>query len=278
MRSSNRPRRAFAAIITGAVLIAGTVFGASSATAAPALPGSMAALGDSITQGTMTCSALFSCPTNSWSTGSTTSVNSHASRLRAAGAPLAAVYNDAVISSTSAALPGQADSAIAQKAQYVTIEIGANDACTKTVAGMTPTATYAANVQTALAKLGATGTQIFVASVPNLLRMYELNKSSLSARLAWATLGVCQSLLANPSSTAAADVARRNAVQQRVSEYNAVLEQACKVTANCRFDGYAVANYAFAKSDISTRDYFHPSLAGQATLASITWPRTQWAS
>ena len=67
-------------------------------------------------------------------------------------------------------------------------------------------------------------------------------------------------------------------MQQRVNEFNAALAAACAATAKCRFDNYAVANYAFTKADISTRDYFHPSLAGQATLAAITWPTTQWAS
>ncbi|MFH8248873.1 GDSL-type esterase/lipase family protein [Microbacterium sp. B2969] len=277
MRTSTRTRRAFATMLAGAVLVAGSLLGASSATAAPALPAKMAALGDSITQGTMTCSALFSCPTNSWSTGTTASVNSHASRLRAAGATLQ-TFNDSVVSSTSAALPGQATKAVGQGAQYVTILIGANDACTKTVAGMTSTTVYQTNVQTALNTLAASGAQIFVASIPNLLRMYDLNKASLSARFAWASLQVCQSLLANPTSTAAADVDRRNQVQQRVNEYNAVLATLCGVTPNCRFDGNAIATYPFTRNDISTRDYFHPSLAGQATIAAVTWPKTQWAS
>jgi hypothetical protein len=39
-----------------------------------------------------------------------------------------------------------------------------------------------------------------------------------------------------------------------------------------------VYNFAFTKAHISTRDYFHPSLAGQAALANITWPVTQWVS
>jgi lysophospholipase L1-like esterase len=241
----------------------------------------MAALGDSITQATMTCSSLMYCPANSWVTGTTASVNSHASRLRSAGATTLAVYNNAVPSSPSSALPSQVQKAVTtQAAQYVTLEIGAMDACTKTVGGMTPTATFKANVQSALAALAASPArpEIFVASVPNLLRMYELNRSSLSARLAWATFQTCQSLLANPSSTRPADVARRNAVQQRVNEFNVALAQACAATPKCKFDNGAVANFAFTKSHISTRDYFHPSVSGQAALAAVTWPATQWAS
>ncbi len=283
MRSTSRARRALAAVAASALLLTGTLSAGSAAHAAPATSTVkvMAALGDSITQAAMTCSSLTSCPTNSWSTGTTTSVNSHLLRLRAAGATaLTTVFNDARSGVGSAALPAQAVTAAGQGAHYVTIEIGAIDACTRTVAQMTSTDGFKANVQTALATLAASGgsPEIFVASIPSLQRLYDINKTSLSARLAWSLLGTCQSMLANPSSTAAADVQRRTLVQQRVDEYNKVLEAACAATAKCRFDGFAVATYPFVKSDISTRDYFHPSLAGQATLANITWQKTQWVS
>lgn len=279
MRISTRARRALSTVAAAAILAAGTLLGATSASAAPALPTRMAALGDSITQASMTCSVLIVCPTNSWSTGSSAAVASHASRLRAAGAPLATV-NLAVPGATSSALPTQALRAVASGAQYVTIEIGANDACASTVAGMTATATYAANVQAALTALaaGAAHPQIFVASVPNLKRMWEVNAANPKARLAWALLTPCSSLLKNPTSMAAADVQRRDAVQQRVDEYNVALAAACAATANCRFDGAAVANYVFSAGDISTRDYFHPSISGQATLASLTWTASQFGS
>ena len=282
MRSTSRARRVLAALAASALLLTGTLGAASAAHAAPA-PAQitrMAALGDSITQAAMTCTSLTSCPANSWSTGSTASVNSHLLRLRAAGAASLVGTNNAVSGEGSSALLRQAQAAMAQQAQYVTIEIGAIDACTKTVATMTPTTTFKTNVQSALAALaaGPASPEIFVASIPSLQRLYELNRTSLSARLAWALLGTCQSMLANPSSTRPADVRRRLDVQKRVNEFNQALFDACTATPKCRFDGFAVANYAFTKSDLSTRDYFHPSLTGQATLAALTWPRTQWAS
>lgn len=282
MRSRTRARRALAALAASALLLTGTLSAATAAHAAPA-PAQitrMAALGDSITQAAMTCSGLTSCPGNSWATGSTASVLSHLQRLRAAGATGLTATNNAVSGAGSSALLRQAQSAVAQQAQYVTIEIGANDACTKSVGTMTPTSTFAANVRAALDALaaGPASPEIFVASIPSLQRLYDLNRSSLSARLAWALLGTCPSMLANPTSTRTADVQRRAAVQQRVDEFNQALSDVCAVTAKCRFDGFAVARYAFAKSDVSTRDYFHPSLAGQATLAALTWARTPWGS
>lgn len=279
MHTSSRLRRTIATLAASLLLASGTVVAAAPAHAAPPPPTVMAALGDSISQAAMTCSSLVSCPTNTWSTGTASSVNSHLARLRPSSPGLVA-YNNSVSGAASAALPGQANKAVSQRAQYVTIEIGANDACTKTVAKMTTTATFKANVKTALSALAASpaAPEIFVASIPSLQRLYDLNKSSASARLAWVLLQTCQSMLASPTSTKVADVQRRAAVQQRVNEFNQALAQVCAETPKCRFDGMAVANYAFTKSDVSTRDYFHPSLTGQTTLAALTWPLTQWAS
>ena len=68
-----------------------------------------------------------------------------------------------------------------------------------------------------------------------------------SARTTWALFGICQSMLANPTSTAAADVARRDRVRQRVVDFNAQLAQACAAYGpNCDFDDNAVFNYPFA--------------------------------
>jgi len=120
---------------------------------------------------------------------------------------------------------------------------------------------------------------VFVASVPNLFTMYEVTKGSTSARFTWGLLRICQSLLANPTSAKQADIDRRAAVVKRVQEYNAVLAQECGLYPGvCRYDGDAVFNATFTSAHISTRDYFHPSLAGQALLFSTTWPKTQWAS
>jgi lysophospholipase L1-like esterase len=282
MHTHRQTRRILAAFLASAVVATTALFGGSAASAVPTTsppPAVMAGLGDSITQGIMTCSSLSTCAANSWSTGTTASVGSHASKLRALNPALVA-HTDAVSGANSSGLLAQANKAVTQGATYVTIEIGANDACTKTVGSMTPTANFEANVRAAVGALTANGAQreIFIASVPNLMRMYDINKTSTSARLVWGLLQVCQSMLANPSSTKAADAQRRAAVLQRVVEYNAVLQTVCSQTAKCRYDGGAVFNFPFEKAHISTRDYFHPSLAGQTALAAVTWPATQWVS
>ncbi|GAA1938005.1 SGNH/GDSL hydrolase family protein [Agromyces allii] len=260
-------------------LVAGTLVGATTAQAAAPPPPSIAALGDSISQAFDAC-GYKACPTYSWSTGSVASVNSHASRLRAAGATSLAVTNNSVVGAVAAALPAQAQLAVAQRAQYVTIQIGANDACTTTVAGMTPTAAFEASVLAAITAVntGQPTAKIFVASIPNLKRMWEVSKGKAGARLVWAAGRICQSMLAKPTSTAAADVARRDQVQARANEFNAALARVCTPARNCTFDGNAVANYVFTSSQISVLDYFHPSIAGQAKIAEITWPLTPYGA
>ena len=165
----------------------------------------MAALGDSITQALMTCSSLSGCPANSWSTGTTPSVNSHLQRLegcrRDADRRLQRLGHRGAVERAERA---GAEGGRRRGAQYVTIEIGANDACTKTVGAMTPMATYKANVASRAGRRSrpARGApQVFVASVPSLQQLYDVNKGSSSARFTWGLLGICQSMLANPTST-----------------------------------------------------------------------------
>jgi hypothetical protein len=78
-------------------------------------------------------------------------------------------------------------------------------------------------------------------------------------------------MLTRPGSTAQADVDRRARVRQRVIDYNAELAAVCAAYVHCHFDGNAVFGTDFMRSDVSTRDYFHPSVSGQAKPAAISW-------
>ena len=104
-------------------------------------------------------------------------------------------------------------------------------------------------------------------------------KGSGSARFTWAMFGICQSMLKNPLSTAQVDVARRARVRQRNIDFNAQLKTICEreFTATCRYDQNAVFNTKFTAADVSTRDYFHPSVAGQTKLAAASWAAGYWA-
>ena len=157
--------------------------------------------------------------------------------------------------------------------QYVTIMMGANDACTSTEAGMTAVATFRSQIDAAMAtlKAGLPSAQVLVISIPDIKRLWEIGKGNSSARTVWALGGICKSMLANPTSTAAADVARRDRVRQRVVDFNTQLAQACTAYgSNCLYDNNAVFNYQFVLSQVSTWDYFHqhgrPVSAGERHL------------
>lgn len=143
---------------------------------------------------------------------------------------------------------------------------------------MTPVSTFSTQFQDAMARLaaGLPDTRVYVASIPNIKRLWYIGKDSWAARTAWSTYGICQSMLARPRSGDQADVDRRARVKQRVVDYNTALAGVCATYVTCRFDGNAVFDYDFSLNQVSGWDYFHPNTAGQAALASVTWRTSFW--
>ena len=246
---------------------------AVSAAAAP-LPDSMAAVGDSISQAASTGGTLGAdYPANAWSTGTNTTVNSHYQRLLALGAPITGQnHNRSVSGAKVLDLDAQMASVVSLAPDYVTVLIGGNDLCTDTVAQMTSVADFRDRFAAAMSTLaaGSPGTAVYVVSIPNVYQLWSLFKGDWWARFIWSTADICQSLLANPTSTQAADVQRRETVRQRNIAFNTQLAEVCASFDRCHFDGNAVFNTTFTRSDVSG-DFFHPSISGQAKLAAVTW-------
>jgi lysophospholipase L1-like esterase len=237
-------------------------------------PSSMASLGDSITRGFDACGFFVDCTSRSWSTGDYGSVNSHYLRIRAVNPAInGRNSNDARTGAVAADLYGQAGTAVSQGVQYVTVLMGANDACKDTESQMTPVTTFRSQVDAGLDRIraGLRTARILVVSIPDLKRLWYVAKNDWRARTAWAVGGICQTMLRNPTSTAQADEDRRNRVQQRVRDFNAALRDSCARLIYCRYDGGAVFNYPFTFSMLSGWDYFHPNTAGQAELARVTY-------
>jgi lysophospholipase L1-like esterase len=252
----------------------GTIVDDDATPATVPVPSSMAALGDSITKAFDACSNFGECPAASWSTGTDPLVDSHYSRIVAANPAMAGnAHNDAVSGATMSNLNGQATNAVAQGVEYVTIEMGGNDVCKSTEAQMTSVSTYQAQFQTAMTTLtnGLPNAHIFVASIPDVYRLWFVAKDTEAARNFWSTFGICQSMTANPLSTAPADVDRRDRVRQRNIDYNTALATVCAQYANCRFDGNFVFSQQFDLTDVSSTDYFHPSFSGQTGFAIGTY-------
>jgi lysophospholipase L1-like esterase len=267
-------RRAAAAAAAATLLLLGGLAGPASAQDQP-VPDSIASMGDSITRGFNACGFFVDCPSRSFSTGTSSDVNSHYLRILAVNPDVSGNNVNAAQSGARAAdMPGQAAAVVAAGAEYVTLLIGANDACTSSEASMTPVATFRSHIDNALAtlKAGLPDARVLVISIPDIKRLWEVGHTNATARFFWALFGICQSMLADPTSFDPEDVARRDRVRQRVIDYNAQLAAACAAYgSNCRFDGNAVFNFPFQLSHLSGWDYFHPNTTGQALLAQVSY-------
>jgi lysophospholipase L1-like esterase len=238
-----------------------------------ALPRSMAALGDSITAGYNACGLYRDCPERSWSTGTDPAVNSLYLRLLARNPAIEGhAVNLAQSGAKAVDTPVQARAAADAGAEYVTILIGANDACTATEADMTPVQQFRASIDEAFNVLGTAPHRpdLFISSIPDVYRLWETERADPAAALIWGVGGVCGAMLANPSSDSTADVARRARVRARIVELNEQLAMACAAYGpGCNYDGGAVFEQRFNREEVSGWDHFHPSERGQATLAAI---------
>jgi len=238
-------------------------------------PDSIASMGDSITRGFNACGFYVDCPSRSFSTGGNSGVDSHYLRIRAVNPAIAGNTVNAARSGAQVDdLPGQATTVVASGADYVTILIGANDACTSSESSMTPVGEFRGHLDAALGTLrtGLPEARVLVISIPDIKQLWDVGRTSFLARTAWSLFNICQSMLDNPRSFASADVARRDRVQQRVIDYNAELAAACAAYGpNCRFDGNAVFNFPFTLAQVSGWDYFHPNATGQAMLADVSY-------
>ena len=243
----------------------------------PARPRVMAALGDSITRGFAACDRGGDCVEMSWATGTTPDLDSHWQRL---DVDRGAHHNLAVRGARVAGLTAQVQAAVRVRPDYVTVLIGANDACAPDEAAMTPVAEFTGSFEAALGLLvrELPDVRVLVVSVPDLARLWEVGKGRRDVREVWESYGVCQSMLARPTDSSAGARARRHRVRERVRAYNIAMAATCaRYAAQCRHDGSAVFDYRFDLADVSPLDYWHPSKRGQATLARASWQAGFWS-
>jgi lysophospholipase L1-like esterase len=237
----------------------------------------MVALGDSITRGFAACGQVADCPDSSWSTGTPDGFDSHRERLGQSDP--AKAHNLAVSGARVSGLRAQVEAAVPLRPDYVTILIGANDACAPDEASMTPVEEFSEAFGDAMDALvrGVPDAHVLVLSVPDLRRLWEVGRDQPEVRRTWEAYGICQAILADAVDTAADAEARRDRVRERVRDYNAAMAAACRRhPERCRHDGNAVFHHGFSLEDVSTLDYWHPSARGQATLAEVSWQAGYW--
>jgi lysophospholipase L1-like esterase len=243
---------------------------------APTYPSSMDALGGSVTIGFNTdCpNAWTDCPDNSWATGTNPAVDSVYLRLLALNSQLKDHNaNDAESGSTMSDLDGQAQSAVRRGAALVLIAMGTNDACGSQTGVMTDVSTFREQFTRAMNTLtaGLPGARVHVLSIPDLYQRWETFHTIPRVVKAWRSIPFCPMLLTRPTSNAPADAARRAAVRARVLNFNSVLTRVCSEYPHCSTDGGAAFRSPIRLAEFSTHDYWHPNIAGQATLAGLVW-------
>ena len=249
----------------------------ASAGTATRVPTAMASTGDSITRAFNVgwCCAFQDSPARSWSTGTSSTVLSHYRRLLAFDPRISGnAHNNAVRGARMSDLERQMRLSASQGADYVTVEMGANDLCRSSIGSITPTSTFKEQFRAALTAFVEARPQgrVLVASIPNLYQLWQLFRYDPVARSVWSTFGICQTMLSANNTEA-----MRQQVVAREHELNNALRDVCaEFVARCRWDGYAVFHTEFSRSDVSTVDYFHPSTTGQNRLSRVTWAAGYW--
>jgi hypothetical protein len=241
-----------------------------------AYPNSMAATGASATRAANTCEGggRGGCPGNSWATGTNPDVDSIYERIRAVHPAIEGhAYNDAVGGQKMSNLAAQFDDVIEQRVELVIVDMGGNDVCAPNEREVTSVASFTEGFEAAMGRLIAVrpNTRIAVVSITNLYRLWELLHTSRAAIESWNSHTTCPSMLANPTSTSRADEERRVRVREREIELNAALATVCARYTHCEYDRGTAFEYRFEVGDVGSRDFFHPSLAGQATNAAVEW-------
>ena len=243
----------------------------------PPPPVSMAAIGDSISQAADVCCWYGNHPSNSWSTGGASwdGIRSHYERIRALNPGIAGRnHNDSVSGARMNDGPRQAFKAVGQQVRYVTILLGGNDVCTSSPANMTPVATFRSQFRRTLHILKSglpRRARIFVASIPDVYRLWALYEMTTPPGRSgtWRT-SVSPSCRRRGPRRSDRWSGSATSTSTRCSPRSV---RASRVAGSTTLP---FSTIAFAREDVSKLDYFHPSLAGQADLAAVTWAHSWW--
>lgn len=169
---------------------------------------------------------------------------------------------------------------------YVTFELGTNDLCASPDAMTDPTA-FGAQLQTAIVVLEAglpAGSRVLMLPVPDFPHFRDITQADPTAKAALALPKNANRCAPYLGSSSAAMLAQGN---DYLARYNASLKAACEgvnvhaatgVGIGCTYSPSRLSASDFTIDDLSSADYFHPSLSGQAKLAEDAWQADVWAT
>jgi lysophospholipase L1-like esterase len=265
-----------------------------SAKPAPPLPSLLAAIGDSYSQAySVSPSYLRDHVGFSWVIGSgrNDGVFSLYERFKAiGGSPVVAdaatsgrQMNDAprqanlVVAAAKKLKPGQT--------AYVTFELGTNDLCADPYPKTDPVS-FARDLATAISILRSglpAGSRILMLSVPDFPHFHDITQATPAAK---ANLALPQNSDRCPPYLGDNGPFSMTQANDYLSRYDAALESECRDIAAtdspsgqlyCTYNAALLAETGFRIADLSTVDYFHPSLSGQARMAEAAWAADVWS-
>jgi lysophospholipase L1-like esterase len=257
------------------------------------LPALLGAIGDSYSQAFSVSPAYrYDHPQFSWVVGTnkTDGVLSVLERFRAlGGSPL--VVDAATSGKKMIDAQRQATLVVAAakklgpgKTAYVTFQLGTNDLC---IDNRTDPVSFDSQLRTAVAVLAAglpPGSRILMLPVPDFPHFHAMTQADPATRAALllpVNSDRCPPYLgtAGPSTVAQADsylTAYDTSLRTVCAEIEAVDGAAGRL--HCTYNEALLAGSDFTAADLSTYDYFHPSLTGQAKMAEAAWRAGAWGS
>jgi len=165
---------------------------------------------------------------------------------------------------------------------YVTFELGTNDLCDFPMTGPAEFQQQMSSALTTLRTGLPAGSRILMLAVPDFPHFHEMTQADPNTRAALLIprTSNCPPYLGTDARTSVASS------DYYLSKYNDILKADCDqmdVGAGtppiiCTYNAGLLAESDFVASDLSTYDYFHPSLSGQAKMAEAAWRADAWAS
>jgi lysophospholipase L1-like esterase len=164
----------------------------------------------------------------------------------------------------------------------VTFELGTNDLCDDP---KTDPVDFEVQARTAVQVLGAglpPGSRMLMLAVPDFAHLHDITQADPTSRAAfqlYANSRRCAPFLGTNTPTSMADA------KAILAAYDEALARVCdELNAgpnagrlHCTYDEADLSLRDFTVADLSTVDYFHPSISGQARIAQAAWQAGAWA-
>ena len=267
---------------------------ASPSPSRPPLPALLAAIGDSYTQAySVSPKYRYDHSQFSWVVGTDANdgVTSLLEHFRSLGASPTVV--DAATSGrkmSDALRQAQVVVAAAAKLKpgttaYVTFELGTNDLCDDPKTSAT---TFTNELQTAIDTLATGlpgGSRLLIVPVPDFRHFRTITQADPAARAAYTRAQFSRRCAPFLGTDSPLSIAQASAV---LASYDEALKAACDrlnaatgavtgaANLSCTYDEGLTSDRDFGIRDLSTVDYFHPSLSGQAKMAAAAWKADAW--